>query len=381
MSQSTHARLDSMLQDIDAHLDGFHLHSDSYDDKQTDVGSLSGYLNIVFNANGDLARRFFVLSGRAIFMFASSSQSEYSLDQFHVTRYANILENSATLPTNPFAFELVDDRRLWIAPVVKPSPRDLLRFFQYSLTTTSQLSKETWMDMIKLLISRSSEPSIQTPPQLYRSSQHSSGSKHNSFDAPSAADELKISRSGSQTSRNNSRRAYLDGSDDVYRRADNEYSRNSKNEYERMLREQHSQISANQEQFNTNGPHVPFQSGFHQAPSRGNTISSFPSPRQTDSVSSYSGPVYSRKGSFQQYPPSLGGDKESLGSGYMARPSSDYNKTDSLDGPATPGIPGGGVFGSPAVNPADSIKSADSDKDKKKKSHHKAQMAKGFVQF
>ncbi|KAJ3098645.1 hypothetical protein HK100_005063 [Physocladia obscura] len=352
MSQSTHARLDSMLQDIDAHLDGFHLHSDSYDNQQADAGSLSGYLNIVFNASGDLARRFFVLSGRTIFMFASSAQSEYSLDQFHVTKYANILENSVTLPANPFAFELVDDRHLWI------------------LATSSQLSKETWMDMIKLLISRSSEPTIQTPPQLYRSSQHSAGSKHNSFDAPPLGDELKISRSGSQASRNGSRRAYSDGGDDVYRRIDDVYSRNSKNEYERMLREQ--------EQFNTSGPHVPFQSGFHQPPSRGNTISS---PRLTDSVSSYGGPVYSRKGSFQQYPPSLGGDRESLGSGFMVRPSPDYNRTDSFDGLATPGIPGGGVFGSPITKPAESIKSADSDKEKKKKSHHKAQMAKGFVQF
>ncbi|KAJ3346947.1 hypothetical protein HDU83_002544 [Entophlyctis luteolus] len=102
-----------------------------------DESAFAGHLHVITtSAQTDFLRRFVVLSSNTLFVFASSASPEIALDSFSFPNSAVVVPNSSRFSGNQHAFEIVDGRRIWI------------------LATTSQSSKDSWIVMIQMQISR-----------------------------------------------------------------------------------------------------------------------------------------------------------------------------------------------------------------------------------
>ncbi|KAI8836920.1 hypothetical protein BJ741DRAFT_604475 [Chytriomyces cf. hyalinus JEL632] len=100
-----------------------------------DSSALSGHLH--FMTSEQLwEHRFFVLSSEGLYMFASSSATEECQDKFILTRSTVLTTNVQTVASTPLAFELRVEHRVWI------------------LCASSKTSKNAWIDMIQVLITK-----------------------------------------------------------------------------------------------------------------------------------------------------------------------------------------------------------------------------------
>ncbi|KAI8612071.1 hypothetical protein BC830DRAFT_1138433 [Chytriomyces sp. MP71] len=109
----------------------------------SDTSALSGFLHFLpSSATHEKSdslpwlRRFFVLSPSAIHAFASSSPSEGALDLFPLSASTKI--NAAPVLNTPLAFEVTDRARSWI------------------FCAASKTSKNSWLDMIQIMLAKSS---------------------------------------------------------------------------------------------------------------------------------------------------------------------------------------------------------------------------------
>ncbi|KAJ3286398.1 hypothetical protein HDU79_006503 [Rhizoclosmatium sp. JEL0117] len=150
--------IDALLRDLDSSLDTVNVkasrHSKTVSDLLSDTSALSGFLHFAAEADATSEvlwlRRFFVLSKDRLCQFATSDPAEQVIDEFCLSHSATVL---ADVPwtNNPLAFEVVDETigKSWI------------------FATGSKISKETWIDMIYLLISRAPAMSPRIPRRVH----------------------------------------------------------------------------------------------------------------------------------------------------------------------------------------------------------------------
>ncbi|KAJ3009523.1 UNVERIFIED_CONTAM: hypothetical protein HDU68_002630 [Siphonaria sp. JEL0065] len=402
--------MDALIADLDSSLSGVSASATAttmpttVGDLLADTSALSGFLNIVPPAairQTELpwVRRFFVLSKDRICQFASSSPSEFVLDEL-VLGKSSLVSNDSQRAGNPLAFEVFGSAgKMWI------------------LSATSKVSKETWIDMISLLISRSSESArpMASPGRSTSSSNNPVAARRGDSDTIRSAEDVY----GKSPRRTETVRSVDSGSGygGSARGVDPQDRVN-------LLREQ-----LDQAQSELNGK---MQSSNYQSsrarPAQLGYVQGYGSQQQQQSYGSQQSSYGSQQQSYgQSYPESVAGSyvsspredsSSSLHSGHSThferdnhgfltpispsqsqfrRPDAyaqqmqqqqyqqqqqQLNMSHSRSFSSDVGVRGGGVFGgSETSGPRpESIKSDDSD-GKSKKKNHKAQMMKSFVQF
>ncbi|KAJ3072027.1 hypothetical protein HDU98_004427 [Podochytrium sp. JEL0797] len=351
--------MDALIRDLDSSLGNYEDPSVSLTvaDLLSDSSALSGFLNFChFSSDAEIAwiRRFFVLSKDRICQFASSAPSEGLLDVFPLSTNTQIMQDSS-IAGNPLAFEIVDETtgNSWI------------------LSTGTKISKETWLDMISMHISRAGNnssrsrpiPGTGRNPSTHRN-QH--GGRNATADALKSLDDVYAqgSHAGSP------RRAQAS---DMLKSLNEVYGNNSPRLTGDVLKGLDGVYG--QRQYNQLSP---------------NSRPAFMAPLvRHDSVSSSATttPTLAHEDSWSHY------ERDAFPINVAAARRSDHSQESrsfearSFASSSDVGIRRGGVFGemdssTGSARRADSVKSDESGEAKpKKKSHHKAQMMKGFVQF
>ncbi|KAJ3030116.1 UNVERIFIED_CONTAM: hypothetical protein HDU68_010038 [Siphonaria sp. JEL0065] len=363
-------------------------------DLLADTSALSGFLNIVPPAairQPELpwVRRFFVLSKDRICQFASSSPSEFVLDELVLIK-TSVVSNDSQRANNPLAFEVFGTAgKMWI------------------LAATSKVSKETWIDMISLLISRSVDSArpMAIPGRSSSSSNNpiGSGRRGDSDTIRSAEDVYGKSPRRAETVRSVDSSAYggsVRGGLDPQDRVNllREQLDQAQSELNVKMQTQYSQQSSNYQSPRTRPAQLGYgQSYGSQQQSYGQSYpesvagSYVSSPREDSSSSLHSAhsthferdnhgfltPISPSQSQFRR-PDAY--SQQMQQQQYQQQQQLNLNHSRSFSSDV--GVRGGGVFGgSETSGPrAESIKSDDSD-GKSKKKNHKAQMMKSFVQF
>ncbi|KAI9331050.1 hypothetical protein BDR26DRAFT_922225 [Obelidium mucronatum] len=337
----------------------------------SDASALSGFLNIVPSAalrHTELpwVRRFFVLSKDRVCQFASSAASEYVLDEVILGQGARLAEDSQRA-NNSLAFEVNGiDGKLWI------------------LSATTRVSKETWIDMISLLISRSND-SAAKPVAIPRQAAYP---RRGDSDTVRSMEDVY----GKSPRRTNAEET-VRGLDNVYRNAAPRQSDVQEQVY--ILSEQLEQA-----QSELNERMMQQQSSYQSPRTRTAQMMHHLNAPYQESMSS-AGTYYSpREDSSSSLHSSHSTHFERDAHGFLApispAQSSSFRRQDAFVQPqqnlhharsysSDVGVRGGGIFGSErsadtSTLGGESVKSDDSN-DKKKKKNHKAQMMKTFVQF
>ncbi|KAJ3204257.1 Trafficking protein particle complex 8 [Entophlyctis luteolus] len=104
-----------------------------------DDSAFSGHLSILIPSRG-WERRFFVLAGTSMSMFASANHSEMVIDEFPMSHSSGVVTTSLHTFADVMAFEIVENGSLWI------------------LAAGTQHAKDAWIMAIRLFISRISAP-------------------------------------------------------------------------------------------------------------------------------------------------------------------------------------------------------------------------------
>ncbi|KAI8830389.1 hypothetical protein BJ741DRAFT_619962, partial [Chytriomyces cf. hyalinus JEL632] len=153
-------RMEALLRDLDSSLNSLSVDdtqvastaSKTVADLLADTSALSGYLNVM-GSDQAWERRFFVLSSDGLHMFASSSATEACQDKFVLSPATVLTASIQAVASTPLAFELRHDLRVWI------------------LSAPTKTSKNAWIDMIQVLITKpstvSSSASIKSAPAVH----------------------------------------------------------------------------------------------------------------------------------------------------------------------------------------------------------------------